>query len=205
MNKDNLSDERLVSLHQQKRANVFFIIYSRYKNYGYAIIYRTLEKSNLANALYDDKDAILYDSIIQALEIYTESRGSFRKLISTILTNRTINYVNKFKKDPISDYISIDSNYKEGSNLLFSDSLAFADKDASPQERINLDYHNKKVVTNYRGMYKRRIKKMVALKKEGYTYKEIAKAFNTTEKAVESIFYRIKRRIDLKDSNKIKK
>lgn len=205
MDKDNLSDERLVSLHQQKRTNAFFIIYARYKNYGYAVIYRTLEKYNLTNALLDERDAILYDSIMEALDAFEESRGTFRKLISTILTNRTTNTIRKFKKDPISDYISIDTNNTEGNELLFSDSLAFADKEESPQQKINLDYHNKKVVTNYHGVYKRRIKKMVELREEGYTYKEIAKAFKTTERAVRGIFYRVKRRINLTENNKIKK
>lgn len=204
MDKDNLSDERLVSLHQQNRTNAFFIIYARYKNYGYAVIYRTLEKYNLVNALLDERDAILYDSIMEALDMFNESRGTFRQLISTILTNRTANLVRKFKKDPISDYVSIDNNYNEG-ELMFSDSLVFADKEASPQEIINLDYHNKKMVTNYNGVYKRKLKKMVELREKGYTYKEIAKAFKTTERAVRGIFYRIKRRIVLKENNKIKK
>lgn len=205
MKKDSLSDERLVLLHQDKRVNAFFIIYRRYKNYGYAVIYRTLEKYNLINALYDEKDAILYDSIMEAMACFNETRGTFRKLLSAIINYHTSRCVREFKKDPLSDYISLDAQCSEDGNLRFSDSLIVANQEASPQEIVNLSEKEKKVIINYSGGYKRRIKKMVRLKQEGFTFKEIAKEFNTTEKAVRSIFYRIKRRIELKDNNKIKK
>ena len=85
MNKDDLSDERLALLHQQKRVNAFFVIYKRYHNYGYAVIYRTLEKYKLVNALKDERDAILYDAIMEGLKAFDNTRGTFRKLMSSIL------------------------------------------------------------------------------------------------------------------------
>lgn len=204
-NKDRLSDETLVSLHRLKRLNAFFILYGRYKNYGYAIIYRTLARCKLVNALKDEKDAIIYDSIMEAIRCFDKDRGNFRQLLSAIVKHQTLNYVKEFKKDPISDYISLDANLMEGSNLRFMDSLTFADKEASPQTIINLDEHTKKVVTNYQGSYKRRLKKMMELKEAGYSYQEIARKFHTSSGAVRAVFYRIKRQMDTKDSNKIKK
>lgn len=203
--KDSLSDERLVFLHQQKRINAFFIIYNRYQNYGTAIIYRTLDKSNLFNALKEEKDAIFYDSVMEALARYDQKRGTFRKLLSAILTNMTINYIRQFKKDPLSDYVSIDANLQENGTLVFADSLAVVDKEASPQDTINIIEDHKKVIVNYDGVHKRRIKRIIDLKREGYSYLEIARKIKTTEKAVRGVLYRIKKRIDMKDNNKIKK
>ena len=205
MNKDDLSDERLALLHQQKRVNAFFVIYKRYHNYGYAVIYRTLEKYKLVNALKDERDAILYDAIMEGLKAFDNTRGTFRKLMSSILEHETINYVREFRKDPLSDYISLDSTLVEGTNLRFADSLTFADKSASPQELVNFNERNIKVEKNYSGIHKRKIKSMMHLKEIGYTYHEIAIKFDISEKAVRSIFYRIKRKINTKDNNKIKK
>lgn len=204
-NKDRLSDETLVSLHRLKRLNAFFVLYARYKNYGYAIIYHTLARCKLVNALKDEKDAIVYDSIMEAIRCFDKERGNFRQLLSAIVKHQTLNYVREFKKDPISDYVSLDASLTEGSNLRFMDSLTFADKEASPQAIIDLDENTKKVVTNYNGAYKRRLKKMMELKKQGYSYQEIARKFRTSSGAVRAIFYRIKRQMDAKDSNKIKK
>lgn len=204
-NKDRLSDEALVSLHRLKRINAFFILYARYRNYGYAIIYRTLVRCKLINALKDERDAIVYDSIMEAIRCYDKERGNFRQLFSSIAKNQTINYVREFKKDPLSDYISLDSNLSEGSNLRFMDSLTFADKEATPQAIIDYNDNAKKVMVNYNGAYKRRIKKMMELKEAGYSNQEIAYRFGTTSGAVRAIFYRIKRQMDAKDSNKIKK
>lgn len=201
--KDSLSDERLAVLHQRKRLNAFFTIYHRYQNYGYAIVYSTLKKFNLMNALKDEKDAILYDSIMEALNIFDGKRGTFRKLLSAIIANQTANYIYNFKSDPLSDYISIDGSFNEGATLRFADSLTIADKSETPQDRINVNEDLKKVALNYNGLYKRRIKRMVKLREAGYTYKEIAKKLGTTERSVRSIFYRIKRKLDLKESNKV--
>ena len=205
MNKDSLSDERLVSLHQQKRVNAFFTLYSRYRNYGYAIIYRTLEKSKLINALRDERDAILYDAIMEAINCFDKQRGNFRQLLSAVITNQTLHYIREFKKDPLSDYLSLDSSVTESSNLRFMDSLTFADKEASPREIINVNDHVKKVEVNYHGVHKRRINKMIHLKEIGFSYKEIADEFKCSEKSVRAIFYRIRKQINLKDNNKIKK
>lgn len=205
MNKDSLSDERLVSLHQQKRVNAFFTLYSRYRNYGYAIIYRTLEQSKLINALRDERDAILYDAIMETISCFDKERGNFRQLLSVVITHQTINYIREFKKDPLSDYLSLDSTVTESSNLRFMDSLTFADKEASPRDIINVSDNAKKVEINYKGVHKRRINRMIRLKEAGYSYKEIAEVLNCTEKSVRAIFYRIKKRIDIKDNNKIKK
>lgn len=204
-NKDRLSDETLVSLHRLKRINAFFILYARYKNYGYAIIYNTLVRCKLINALKDERDAIVYDSIMEAIRCYDKTRGNFRQLLSSIVKHQTINYVREFKKDPLSDYVSLDATLGEGSNLRFMDSLTFADKESSPQTIINLDDHAKKVVTNYNGSYKRRLKKMMELKEAGYSNQEIARKLKTSSGAVRSVFYRIKRQMNAKDSNKIKK
>lgn len=209
MKKDSLSDERLVSLHQQKRINAFFIIYARYKTYGFAIIYRALAEHNLVNALLDEKDAILYDSIVEAIDHFDRKRGTFRKLVSTIITNRTINHINHFKLDAMSDYVSLDANYSDGYLFRYSDSSVYADKFAdqtgSPREVINTNERNEKIAINYTGIYKRKVRKMMNLREHGYTYKEIAKKFDTTERAVSAIFYRIKKRINVNDNNKIKK
>ncbi|MCQ2792631.1 MAG: hypothetical protein MJ208_03830 [Bacilli bacterium] len=204
-NKDELSDERLASLHQQKRINAFFTIYQRYRNYGYVIIYRTLEKSHFVNALKDERDAILYDAIMESLDAFDKERGTFRKLFSTVVEHQTINYVREFKKDPLSDYISIDTVFNENSDFRYADSLLLADKDMTPQDRLNINDNTKRVNANYDGIYRRKIKKMIKLKEQGFSNLEIAKRFKTSEGAVRSVFYRIRKRIAGKNSNKIKK
>lgn len=203
--KDRLSDERLVLLHQQKRLNAFFTIYNRYKAYGTTIIYSILEKHKLVNALRDEKDAILYDGIMECLSAFNPKRGTFRKLFNAVITNQTKSYVREFKRDPLSDYVSLDASIEESDTLRFADSLTFADKNDSPRINVNLDDSSKKVITNYDGIHKRRLKKMMRLREAGYTFAEIAKEFRTTEKAVRAVFYRIRKRINVKDNNKIKK
>lgn len=203
--KDCLSDERLVLLHQQKRLNAFFTIYGRYKNYGYAIVYNTLGKYKLINALKDEKDAIIYDSIMECLNVFDLRRGTFRKLFNAVVANQTVNYVREFQKDPLSDYISLDTNIEESGYLRFADSLTLADKSGSPGEFINLGDSTKKFMVNYTGAHKRKIKKMMQLKEQGFTFREIAKKFKMSENAVRAVFYRIKRHIDVKENNKIKK
>lgn len=205
MNKDSLSDERLVSLHQKKRVNAFFVIYKRYQNYGYAVVYRTLEKFKLINALKDERDAILYDSIMEALTCFDKKRGTFRQLLASIIANQTANYVREFSKDPLSDYVSLDDRFGDHSNLRFSDSSTLVDRNATPRDVINFDENVGKVGVSYRGIHKRRLKKMISLKEEGYSFEEIAREFNTTAKAVRAVFYRIKRQMDTKDNNKKKK
>ncbi|MCQ2796616.1 MAG: hypothetical protein MJ213_04905 [Bacilli bacterium] len=206
MNKqDRLSDESLVLLHQRKKINAFFIIYNRYKNYGYSVISNLLVKYNLVNALQDEKDAILYDTIMECLEAFDPKRGSFRKLFNAAISNLTANYIRDFQKDPLSDYISLDASIEEGSNYRFADSLTFADKGSSPKAIINLEDKSKDLIVNYDGVHKRRIKKMIRLREEGYTFKEIAKKMKITEKAARAIFYRIRKRIEVKDNAKNKK
>lgn len=203
--KDSLSDERLVSLHHKKRVNAFFTLYNRYKNYGYAVIYRVLEKYKLVNALKDERDAIFYDAIMKTIECYDGKRGTFRKLFISVITHLTIERVREFSNDPLSDYISLDANVREDSTLRFADSLTFADQEASPPELINLDDETKKVNINCQGLYKRRIDAMTQLKESGFSNKEIAHKFKMSDSAVRSVFYRIKHRIEVKDNNKIKK
>lgn len=203
--KDRLSDERLVLLHQKKRLNAFFTIYNRYQNYGYAIIYHTLGKYKLINSLKEEKDAILYDSIMEGLATFDLKRGTFRNLLSTIITNLTLNYIREFQKDPLSDYISLDANIEEGNNLIFADSGTFADKNELPNEIIDANRHAEKLMANYTGIHKRKIREMIRLKESGYTYEEIAAKLKMSTKAVDAIFYRIKKRIDVKNNNKIKK
>lgn len=205
MDKDSLSDERLASLHQKKRVNAFFILYRRYKNYGYAVVYNTLEQYNLVNALKDEKDSILYDSIIEAIASFDKNKGTFRNLLAAIITNQTINCIREFSKDPLSDYISLDAGYRDGSNLRFADSVIVAAKDDAPGETINCDDRSKKVVINYHGVYKRNIRKMIRLREMGYSYAEIARKFKSTEKAIRAIFYRLKRKVNAKENNRIKK
>ncbi|MCQ2787129.1 MAG: hypothetical protein MJ199_01875 [Bacilli bacterium] len=203
--KDRLSDERLVRLHQRKKLNAFFIIYNRYKNYGYTIISNLLAKYNLVNALQDERDAILYDTIMECLEVFDSKRGTFRKLFNAAVANHTTTYIREFQKDPLSDYISLDANIEESGNYRYADSLTFADKNDSPKTIINLEDKSKDLIVNYDGSHKRRIKKMVRLREEGYTFKEIAKRFRITEKATRAIFYRIRKRVNIKDSGKNKK
>lgn len=203
--KENLSDERLVCLHQRKRLNAFFTIYNRYKNYGYSIVITTLKKYQFYNALREEKDAILYDSIIEALDVFDKKRGTFRNLISSIIEHQTIAHIREFSRDPLSDYISLDASYKEGTNLRFADSLTFADKSDSPKQTIELDDNEKEAVINCSGIHKRRIKEMIRLRKLGYSFEEIAKKFKTTKNAVRAVFYRIKKRINVKKSSKLKK
>lgn len=205
MNKDNLSDERLVSLHQKKRVNAFFVIYKRYQNYGYAVVYHTLEKAKLINALKDERDAILYDSIIEALACFDKKRGTFRQLLASIIANQTANYIREFSKDPLSDYVSLDDKFGDHSNLRFSDSSTLADQNASPRDAIDLDENMEKIGGSYRGVHRRRLKRMISLREEGYSFEEIAREYDTTERAVRAVFYRIKRQMDTKDNNKKKK
>lgn len=203
--KDCLSDERLAVLHQKKRINAFFILYNRYQNYGCAIILHTLEKHKLVNALKEEKDAILYDSIMKALATFNKTRGTFRQLLSAVIANQTALRIREFKKDPLSDYISLDATFRDGSNLRFADSLTLASKVATPQDLVNLSEETKKLSHNYKGIYKRKIKKIVEFKEEGYSYQEIAKKLDISEKAVRAIFYRLKKRIDVNSNSKIKK
>lgn len=205
MDKSDLSDERLVALHQQKRLNAFFLIYGRYKNYGYAIVHNILIKTPYYNALKDEKDAILYDCINEAIDHYDKTRGGFRQFLSSIIEHETRNYIRRFRKNPLADYISLDAKVSDDGNLYFADSLTFADKGPSPQELLNRVEKKRKVETIYRGIYKRKLKKIVAMKQDGYKVEEIAKKLNMTPRAVYSVTYRLKHLVSTKENGKIKK
>lgn len=197
MDKNQLSDERLILLHQQKKINAFFILYGRYKTYGYAIVLKTLNKTSYLNALKEEKDTIIYDALNDAIEQFDVSRGSFRNLFSIITERKTYNYIREFKRNPLSDYISIDA-LTDDKNIQLVDTLTFADPDPSPIEYIN-SLEQKNLVTDIcNGRYKRKIRKMMKMRQMGFSYEEIAKHYHTTAGAIRSKFYRLKKKFDNK-------
>ncbi|MCQ2796829.1 MAG: hypothetical protein MJ213_06020 [Bacilli bacterium] len=205
MDKSDLSDERLVILHQQKRMNAFFIIYGRYKNYGCAIVHNILLKTPYYNALKDEKDAIFYDGVTEAIERYDQSRGGFRQFLASIIDHETRNCIRNFRKDPLADYVSLDAKINEDGDLYFADSLTFADHNPLPQEILNTGEKKKSVEKVYRGVYKRKTQKIIMMKRQGYRVSEIAKKLNMTNKAVYAVIYRIKHLVRVKKNGKVKK
>ncbi len=185
-----------MKLHRKKRINAIFTLYSRYRLYGYSIVNFQLKKCGLLNSLGDERDSIVYDAVDEAIEAFDENKGSFKSLLSKIIINITLKYVNKFSRDPLSDYISLDEERKIGDELVFMDSSI---NNISNEKEIMFNTEIDFIKDNYNGRYQRRIKRMVEMKRDGFTYKEIAVRYQTTEKAVRAIFYRLKIRM-----NKIK-
>lgn len=197
MDKNQLSDERLILLHQQKKINAFFILYGRYKTYGYAIVLKTLNKTSYLNALKEEKDTIIYDALNDAIEQFDVSRGSFRNLFSIITERKTYNYIREFKRNPLSDYISIDAINDE-TNTQLVDTLTFADQEPSPIDYMNT-MEQKRIVTDIcHGIYKRKIRNMIKMRQMGFSFEEIANHYHTTAGAIRSKFYRLKKKIENK-------
>ncbi|MCQ2794034.1 MAG: hypothetical protein MJ207_01495 [Bacilli bacterium] len=193
MNIERYSDERLVALHRQKKIAIFFVLYNRYRNYGYVVVQQALKTSTYFNALYEERDALLYDALMIAIKTFDKSRGTFRIYFGKVLNNLTIQRIRDFARDPIADYVSIDGGIKDVDELKYVDALTFADKGATPQELMSLKDTSQKVSCSYHGHNDIRIQKMVALKEKGYSIGEIAKHFHTTKRSVASIFYRVKK------------
>lgn len=190
---DHLSDERLVSLHRQKKIAIFFVLYNRYRSYGYAIVAKTLRPTNYYNALVDEKDALVYDALNLAVKTYDKTRGNFRVYFGVLLTNITSERIRQFARDPLADYISIDEGYKESAELKYMDALTFADKGATPPQAMNYLDEAKRTSESYHAHGHTKTAKIIHMKEEGYTVSEIAKKHHVSPKAVSSLFYRIKK------------
>lgn len=200
MDKNLLNDDRLVSLHRQKRINAFFTFYKRYRNYGYAIIQKYISKNKKYANLEEEKDAIVYLSINECIENYDESKGTFRTLLSKIIEHKTLNLIKDYNKDPLANYISIDVTNKDNDDINIVDTLTFADKGSMPDQEVTINEDK----TFLKTKFNKKIAKMVTLKEAGFTYEEIAKKFNLSEKATRSIFYRIRKEICKDNADEIK-
>lgn len=204
MDKNDLSDERLAFLHQKKKINAFFIIYERYKSYGYAIIYRKLAATPYLNALIDEKNAIVYNSIMDSLKVFDNSRGTFRSLFSSVVEHYTLNMIRRFSRKPISDYVSTDEVIDEESGFRLEDKLVFADSYDSPREYVNMIDVNEKLNELYQELGDEKIEKIIELRKRGYKVIEIARMINVNHKTVRSILSRTKQKLDKKLRKRIK-
>lgn len=194
MDYSNLPDDKLVALANKKSINVLAILYQRYQLYGYAIVRETLNKTSYFRYLYEEKDAIIYDALCGCIKAFDSNRGNFRSLFYSITKRETIRRIIAFQKDPLSNYISIDQEIKNTDDLMFADSITFVDKSANVNEHLEF-INKKKIVDEIFNRNKNRIEKMIALKENGYNYKEIAKELNCSIKTVYEVFYRIRKRL----------
>lgn len=182
-----------MKLHRKKRINAFFPLYSKYRFYGYSIVNFQLKKCGLLSSLGDERDSIVFDAINEAIEAFDEHKGNFKSLLSKIIINITLKYVNKFSRDPLSDYVSLDEERKIGDELVFMDSNVV---DVDNEKDMIFNNEIEFIKNNYNGRYQRRIKRMVEMKRDGFTYHEIGVRYQMSEKAVRAIFYRLKIRMN---------
>lgn len=196
------SDARLISLHRQKKIAIFFILYNRYRNYGYYLIQKILKSTPYFNALYDERDALLYDALIEAINGFNKSRGDFRGYLTILLLHKTTRRIDEFKKDPIADYVSIDGPVKTKIDLANLDALTFADKDANPRDLVTINDEINAFKSAYRGPKTKYVEAMIRLKEQGYSNSEIAQKLGTTPKAVRATFYRLRNMVYRKKSKK---
>ena len=193
----NLTDEVLAISHRDRKLNATLALYLRYKNYGCAIFINELKKTSYFDALIEDKECIVYQSVIKTIECYEPEKGTFRSLFASILVHLTLRRVNKFRQDPLSDYISLDS--QEMGDLLLSDSIV--DQTAQPKDRLFIKDTKKAFKKAYSSINVKRLGQMISLKECGFTYEEIAKRYNLSGEAVRQLFYRLRKAI-LKESPK---
>jgi len=193
MKTNSLSDERLVRLHRQKRINAFFTLYSRYRNYGYSIVCSQLVKFKLLNSLDSEKESIVFDAITQSLKTFDENKGSFKTLFSNICMNMTLKCISKFSRDPLADYVSLDESLKITDEMVFMDSVIINASDDQPNKTSD---ELKAIKKYYKGHYQRRILRMLEMKRDGFSYKEIGNRYQMSSKSVRAIFYRLKIRLD---------
>lgn len=192
MNLKDLSDEELVLLHRQKKADVTFIIYQRYKNYCYSIIFKNLYKTKYVNALVEERDELTFYAVTKAINTYNKKKGTmFRSYLSLLVRNEVISRIREFARDPIADYISA-NNEDEVERGDFLDTLVFADTHASPKEVIDLKEKVQTIVNASKEFKYRKIVHMLEMKQKGFSYHEIAKKYKIEEKEVRMIFRRIK-------------
>lgn len=196
MNFKDKSDDELVFLHRQKKADVTFILYQRYKNYCYSIIFKMLYKTKYANALVEERDELTFYAVVKAINTYNKKKGSiFRSYLSLLVRNEVISRIREFAKDPIADYISANNEEEEDGNS-FLDTLVFADNLASPKELIDLKEKVNIIIHASKDIKYKQIVKMLEMKQKGFTYKEIAERYKMEISSVRSMFHRIKAIVD---------
>lgn len=193
MNKLSLSDNRLISLHQQKKLNAFFTLYNRYRNYSYAIIGVIFKNAKLFNALWDERDSIFYESLTYAIDSYEEKRGTFRNFLSKLVERNAIKCMREFQRDPISEYISMDAYLFGQQSVRYSDMLTFRDSSPTPAEQMNMKDQVELDINNLQLIFNRKIKYMIRMRQLGFSMQEIARHYHTTESAIRSLFYRVKK------------
>lgn len=186
-------------MHRKKRINAFFPLYNRYRRYGFSIVYHQLNKCGLVNALDDDKESIVFEATNEAIKSFDELKGCYKTLFANIVAHMTLRCVNQFLRDPLSDYISLDDDIKLNDEMVFMDS-AFINASI---DKSNLHVNELEIIKKYyKGHYQRRIQRMIEMKRDGFSYKEIGIRYQMSPKAVRAIFYRLKIRIDNEQSKK---
>lgn len=204
MNLKELTDEELAVLTNAKKINGVGELYTRYRNYGYSITISILKKSHYYNALNDEADGLVVETIYEAIKDYDKTRGSFRSLFVSILNHKSIRLIRKFSNDGLSNYISIDAQNNDNGELLFMDSNNVIKSMETPNFHIN-SKESIKYASNIYHPHKKRIQKMIEMKDKGYSYQEIANRFSVSVNSIRQIFYRLRKTIHKKESNKLVK
>lgn len=106
----------------------------------------------------------------------------------------TLKCANKFARDPLADYVSLDDNLKITDEMMFMDSVIINASSDEPSKSSNNEL--KVIKKYYKGHYQRRIERMIEMKRDGFSYKEIGIRYQMSSKAVRAIFYRLKIRLD---------
>jgi len=111
----------------------------------------------------------------------------------------TLKCINKFSRDPLADYVSLDENLKTSDEMIFMDSVIINASNDEPSKTSNeLDIIKK----YYKGHYQRRIQRMIEMRRDGFSYKEIGVRYQMSSKSVRAIFYRLKIRLDKEKTKK---
>lgn len=144
-------------------------------------------------SLSDEKESIVFEAINEAIKTFDKDKGTFKSLFSNICMNMTLRCVSKFSRDPLADYVSLDDSLKLTDEMVFMDSVIINASDDTPSKTSNeLDIIKK----YYKGHYQRRIQRMIEMKRDGFSYKEIGIRYQMSSKSVRAIFYRLKIRLD---------
>lgn len=189
-----MSDEKLAILAKRSSKKYLYVLYMRYRSYGYSIIENILKKTYYYGSLIEDKDAILIDALTECIGDFKMSKGKFKNLLSAIISHKTCKLVSRFSKDGLADYVSIDTFALNG-DLLFADSECVGP--INPKKALD-ERESRKLIVNSYCPTNRKIKYIIDLKNKGYSYTEIANKSNKSQKAIRQLFYRIRKNVNKK-------
>ncbi len=184
------SDEEMILCYRQGHTLMMSILIDKYKNYADKIIHYFLNKFSLANSFYLELSSVYIASIAKAMDNYQFGNILFLTFFRKVFV-RDLNNEIKFiiqNKYTLTSSLSLDETISD-SEIPFLENLTYEN---SENEVKSYAFTNETTLyLSSPGKNRKReefIKKIILLRIEGYSYREIAKKMNVELGVIKRIF-----------------